>query len=51
MGEAAKDSGIALSLHAPYFINLANPDRSALEKTIGYISAACLVASQMGAEI
>ena len=49
VGERARQAGISLSLHAPYFINLANPDRSALEKTIGYISAACLVASQMGA--
>ena len=49
IGAAAVAAGIRLSLHAPYFINLANPDRSALEKTIGYISAACLVASQMGA--
>ena len=49
VGERARQAGISLSLHAPYFINLANPDRSALEKNIGYISAACLTASQMGA--
>ena len=38
-----------LSLHAPYFINLANPDRDALQKTIGYITAGCQVADWMGA--
>ena len=50
LGENARAAGIALSLHAPYFINLANPDREALQKTIGYITAACLAAGWMGAE-
>lgn len=49
VGENAKAAGITLSLHAPYFINLANPDPEALKKTTGYITGACLVASQMGA--
>ena len=49
VGQAAAEQGIALSLHAPYFINLANPDPESLQKTIGYITGACLVASQMGA--
>ena len=49
VGENARAAGITLSLHAPYFINLANPDPEALQKTIGYITGACLVASQMGA--
>ena len=50
VGQAARAAGIALSLHAPYFINLANPDPEALAKTIGYITGACRVASWMGAE-
>ena len=50
LGQRAREAGIALSLHAPYFINLANPDPDALQKTIGYITSACLVADQMGAE-
>lgn len=50
IGAAALEHGIVLSLHAPYFINLANPDPEALKKTIGYITGACLVADQMGAE-
>ena len=50
LGENARTHGIRLSLHAPYFINLANPDREALQKTIGYITAACLAAGWMGAE-
>ena len=49
LGRQAQAHGIALSLHAPYFINLANPDPESQEKTLGYITSACLVADQMGA--
>ncbi len=50
VGQSAAQHGIVLSLHAPYFINLANPDPDSLVKTTGYITGACLVAGQMGAE-
>ena len=50
VGLAAAEQGIVLSLHAPYFINLANPDPESLQKTIGYITGACLVADRMGAK-
>lgn len=49
LGSAAIAAGISLSLHAPYFINLANPDPDSLQKTIGYITSACQVADAMGA--
>ena len=49
VGENARAAGITLSLHAPYFINLANPDPDALQKTVGYITAGCQVAEWMGA--
>ncbi|MCI9119612.1 MAG: TIM barrel protein [Flavonifractor sp.] len=49
LGAAAREAGIALSLHAPYFINLANPDPESLQKTIGYIVSACEAAEWMGA--
>lgn len=49
LGKQAQENGIALSIHAPYFINLANPDPESQEKTIGYITSSCLVADQMGA--
>jgi len=49
LGQAARQAGISLSLHAPYFINLANPDPESLKKTIGYITQACLAAQCMGA--
>jgi len=50
VGENAQAAGIALSLHAPYFINLANPDPDSLKKTMGYITQSCFVADVMGAE-
>ena len=49
LGLAAQQAGISLSLHAPYFINLANPDPESLKKTIGYITQACFAADCMGA--
>lgn len=49
LGEAARAAGIGLSLHGPYFINLANPDPDRLSKTIGYILSACRAARWMGA--
>lgn len=49
IGLNAQKAGIVLSLHAPYFINLANPDPDSLVKTIGYITGACRVADWMGA--
>lgn len=49
VGAAAREAGISLSLHAPYFINLANPDPDSLQKTTGYILAACRAADWMGA--
>ncbi len=49
IGAAAELAGVVLSLHAPYFINLANPDPDSRQKTIGYITAACRAADWMGA--
>ena len=49
IGGNAAAAGIMLSLHAPYFINLANPDPESLRKTVGYITAACQVADWMSA--
>ncbi len=49
LGDAAREHHIALSLHAPYFINLANPDPARQQATIGYILDACRAADWMGA--
>ena len=50
LGENAVANGVAMSLHAPYFINLANPDPESLAKTAGYILSACRAADWMGAD-
>ena len=49
IGAAAREAGIGLTLHAPYFINLANPDPESLVKTTGYILEGCKAADWMGA--
>lgn len=49
VGAAAKENGIQMSLHAPYFINLANPDPESLRKTTNYVLSACRAADWMGA--
>ena len=49
LGEKARQAGIALSLHAPYYINLANPDPESQKKTANYILSACRAADWMGA--
>ena len=37
IGQEFKNHGIELSIHAPYFINFANPDPVMYEKSLGYI--------------
>ena len=50
LGEKAREAGIALSVHAPYFINLDNPDPESRVKTTNYVLESCFVAQVMGAE-
>ena len=47
LGENARAAGIPLSLHAPYFINLANPER--ILQNNGYVLVSCALAEWMGA--
>ena len=49
IGRNAAEAGVALSLHAPYFISLANPDPESLRRTIGHVTASCKAACWMGA--
>lgn len=37
IGQAFADEGIELSVHAPYFINFANPDDEAAQKSYNYL--------------
>lgn len=50
IGTYAAVAGITLSLHAPYFVNPANPDPESREKTAGYVLAACQAAQWMKAQ-
>ena len=49
IGERAREFGISMSIHAPYFTNLANPEKERREKTIGYVLQSCKAARAMGA--
>ena len=49
LGNRARQVGIGLTLHAPYFVSLANPDPESLKKTVGYVLSACRAADWMGA--
>jgi deoxyribonuclease-4 len=49
LGERARSSGVSLSLHAPYYINLASPDAEKLENTFRYIIESLQAAKWMGA--
>lgn len=49
LGSRARQAGIGLTLHAPYFVSLANPDPESLKKTVGYVLSACRAADWMGA--
>ena len=38
IGQKFAEFGVELTVHAPYFINFANPDPSMIEKSIGYVT-------------
>ncbi|RBP46670.1 TIM barrel protein [Garciella nitratireducens] len=50
IGEEAKKNNIFLSIHAPYYINLANPDRQKRENSKKYIMDTLLAAEWMEAK-
>ncbi len=37
IGEAFRENGVEISVHAPYYVNFANPDEEMCEKSYGYI--------------
>lgn len=41
---------VALSVHAPYYTNFANPDPEMIEKSIGYIKQSIYACNKMGGE-
>lgn len=48
IGEAAKQNGIVMSLHSPYYINLANPNEEKRAKSIDYIMQSMRAVKAMG---
>ena len=50
IGQAARDNGITLSLHAPYFINLSTETDEQREKNVRYVLESCRAAQDMGAD-
>lgn len=50
LGERAAKAGIRLSIHAPYYINLATDDEQKREKSIKYITDTMQAAIWMGAD-
>lgn len=50
LGKKFKEFGIEVSLHAPYFINFANPDDVMYEKSLGYVRTGIKYMKTMGAK-
>ena len=46
----AEKNGVTLSVHAPYYINLANPDRDKILRSFGWLLDAARAAAGAGAE-
>ena len=51
VGEEAARNGIALSLHAPYFISLSSVEPEKRQNSIGYITESLRAAEWLGADI
>ena len=49
IGKAARENGITMSVHAPYFINLSAPEEEKFEKNIGYFHDTLQAAHWFGA--
>lgn len=48
IGEAFQDAGVEISVHAPYFINFANPDDEMAAKSYGYVLDSAKMMKLMG---
>ncbi|SES99636.1 TIM barrel protein [Anaerobranca gottschalkii] len=49
--EASEENDILLSIHSPYFINLASEDKEKLEKSFNHIEKSLWAAEKMGAKV
>ena len=50
IGAAFQAAGVEISVHAPYFINFANPDDEMAEKSYGYVLDSARMVALMGGE-
>ena len=50
LGEKAKEHGVAVSLHAPYYISLSSSEEEKRENSLGYILKSARAVSWMGGE-
>ena len=50
LGEKAKEYGVAISLHAPYYISLSSSEEEKRENSLGYILKSARAVSWMGGE-
>ena len=48
IGNAFKEAGVEISVHAPYFINFANPDDEMATKSYGYVLDSAKMVKLMG---
>ncbi len=48
IGKAFSEAGVEISVHAPYFINFANPDGEMAEKSYGYVLDSARMLTAMG---
>ena len=48
IGKAFLDAGVEISVHAPYYINFANPEQENAEKSYGYVLSSAKKVKLMG---
>ncbi|MFA6867539.1 MAG: TIM barrel protein, partial [Clostridia bacterium] len=48
IGEEFAKNGVEISVHAPYYINFANPDSDMIKKSIGYVVSSITRLKQLG---
>jgi deoxyribonuclease-4 len=51
VGEKGRDSGILLSVHAPYYINFNSPNKETIKKSVEWVLKSARAADAMGAWI
>lgn len=50
IGERFREEGLEMTVHAPYYINLANPDPEMIQKSYGYILSSLKKVKDFGGE-